>query len=132
MASISFLNDRSELKKLPDFIYGVFESCGVPRKDYVKLRSGLDEALTNCILYAYDTPGQTIYLDTLFRDGKLYLTITDSGKPFDPVAYVSCAPTSGDDLQIGGLGIVMIKNIFDTVTYRRDNDKNILELTIQL
>jgi len=53
--------------------------------------------------------------------------------PFDPFS-VSEPDTTLDvaERQIGGIGVFLIKKLMDEVTYQRDNNKNILTLTVDL
>jgi anti-sigma regulatory factor (Ser/Thr protein kinase) len=56
----------------------------------------------------------------------------DTGKPFNLLSLPS--PDLTVDLehrQIGGLGVPLIRAMVDTLTYRRDSDRNILRLGVQ-
>ena len=49
--------------------------------------------------------------------------------PFDPTAAPQADVTLGvEDRKIGGLGIYLVRNIMDTVSYRYENGKNILTM----
>ena len=57
------------------------------------------------------------------------IQLTDNGVPFDPTAQEEKDINKAvEERQIGGLGIALIKQIADEVSYRRIEDKN--ELTI--
>ena len=59
----------------------------------------------------------------------LVFTITDKGKAFDPTKVEEADVTlSAEDRQIGGLGIYIVKNIMDEVTYQRVDVQNVLTL----
>jgi anti-sigma regulatory factor (Ser/Thr protein kinase) len=57
------------------------------------------------------------------------MTVEDQGVPFDPTTF---EPVTNDgnisDRVPGGLGIVLIRNVMDEVTYRREGGNNILRL----
>ena len=67
-------------------------------------------------------------------DGKTLKTIiTDSGVAFDPTAKEKADTTlSAEDRQIGGLGILLVREIMDTINYERQDGKNALTLIKQL
>jgi len=117
-------NNIRELKKLPAYLEEVFKECGVAHNERILVRSGLDEALTNCVLYAYDEPGKDIEVAATIKEGRLFFDIKDSGKAFNPLEYES----HREELQIGGLGISVFKSNYDEVRYRRESGYNILTL----
>ena len=62
-------------------------------------------------------------------DDTIEFTISDNGMEFDPTDRPEPDITSGvEDRPIGGLGIFLVKNIMDSVTYRREKGVNILKL----
>ena len=67
-------------------------------------------------------------------DGQvLVFTITDQGKAFDPTQVKEADITlSAEERAIGGLGIFIVNQIMDNVSYRRENGQNILMLTKRL
>lgn len=90
----------------------------------------LDEMLNNIISYAYQGQKEK-EIDTDFElSGKrLVVTIKDSGVPFNP--FVQLAPDiakSLEEREIGGLGIHMVRNMMDEVSYQRQINKNVVTL----
>ena len=87
-----------------------------------------DEILSNVVKYGYKEHKGQIYLRALFNvDQKEFiLTVIDNGIPFDPFK-VNNKPLSGDieDQEVGGLGILIVKNLASEYAYDRLNDKNI-------
>ncbi len=60
----------------------------------------------------------------------LIVSITDDGVPFNPLAETAPDTTlSIEDRQIGGLGIHIVVNMVDDISYQRTADKNVLTLT---
>ena len=60
-------------------------------------------------------------------------TVGDDGSPFDPLA--SREPQIDlpvEEREIGGLGIHLIKNLTDEVSYRRDGDSNLLTMVFAM
>jgi len=127
-------NDVNELSRVQLFLESLEEAGNVPSSLLMPLNLVLEEALTNIIFYAYE-PGTVneIRLDVVTYADRLEITLTDSGKPFDPT--VSPDPDislSAEDRPIGGLGIFLIRKLMDTVDYQRKNEHNILTLSKQL
>ncbi len=97
-----------------------------------KINLVIDDLLSNIICYAYPgaETGQTeTRLD--LKDGRLSITLTDDGVPFDPLSADQpdvSAPL--DDREIGGLGIFLVRELMDEVSYQREGDRNVLRLSI--
>jgi serine/threonine-protein kinase RsbW len=91
----------------------------------------LEEALSNIIYYAFsDNKKHLINILLSVEDKKLTIKITDDGTPFDPTLHKEpdiSLPV--EEREIGGLGILLISKIMDTVKYSRDKNLNILTLT---
>lgn len=130
----SFLALADDTKQVLDF---VGECCDKVKAASVKndFYIALDEIFSNIVKYAYkdrdiDNPGEA-YIRFTFNQNKkeIVLTIIDKGIPFNPLE-VDASAISGNEEMIeeGGLGILIVKNKMDKVSYNRINDKNILVL----
>ena len=97
----------------------------------MQVNLAVEEAVVNVMNYAYPegTKGDVNIAAT--ADGQqLTLTITDSGTPFDPTARSEVDITQPlDERPIGGLGIHLVRNIMDAVSYQRVGDTNQLTIT---
>lgn len=128
---IILVNKVGEVKKLGPFMDTLTENAQLEESLVKKIRVALEEAVVNVISYAYPkgTEG-TITVDASSDGKKITLTIADMGEPFDPthVGEVDLEH-KGEELPIGGLGIHMIRNIVDEMTYERVPGKNLLKLT---
>jgi anti-sigma regulatory factor (Ser/Thr protein kinase) len=91
----------------------------------------LEELLVNIISYAY--PGGAGHIEVTCRPdarNRLVVEITDSGNPFNMLAYGDPDTTAAiEERRIGGLGIFFVKQLMDEVHYRREDDRNILTIT---
>lgn len=66
-------------------------------------------------------------------EGRLTVTLTDDGAPFDPLAQA--APDTDLPVEaraIGGLGIHLVRKMMDEVTYQRRGDRNVVVLVKRL
>lgn len=93
----------------------------------------LDELLANTVSYGLDATSGTATVAAAIADGRLVLTLTDNGREFDPFARAAPDTTlSVEHRQIGGLGIHLVKELMDEVSYRRDGDLNVVVLVKRL
>lgn len=127
-------NEVAELKKLHGFFDEIVQVLNSPREVFVKIRLAVDEVMTNCVHYAYpNQKGKDISIRTFTANNQLVFVITDEGVPFNPLAYEERAlddvmDDNVDDMPIGGLGIPLMKKIFDKLEYKREDNKNVLIL----
>ena len=124
-------NDIQQLSRLPAWMDNVGEAHNLDPALVMSLNLALEEAATNVILYAYPagTYGSVELKADLLEGRRLRFVLTDSGKPFDPTA----APdpdiaASAQDRPIGGLGIFMVRQIMDEVSYKYEKGHNILTM----
>lgn len=128
--TLNIHNNIAEISQLAPFLDEVAEAYGIAPDVSFKLNLALDEALANSISYAYPegTEGN-ITLEAGMDGDELLFHLIDQGTPFDPTKEGDVDITlSVEERPIGGLGIFLIKQMMDSVTYKRVDDKNILEL----
>lgn len=123
-------NDIQQIPQLAEFVETIAEEKNLTQALTMSLNLALEEAVTNVILYAYpDGIDGLVDLEAYIREDCLEFILSDSGKPFDPTAAPDADITLGvDERSIGGLGIYMVRNIMDTVSYRYENGKNVLTM----
>jgi anti-sigma regulatory factor (Ser/Thr protein kinase) len=97
----------------------------------VKIDLVLEELLLNIFDYAYepDSPGTVAVACAPGADGGFVLRIRDRGRPFDPLARP--APDLDRDLarrEVGGLGILLVREMSRSQTYRHEQGANVLEI----
>lgn len=95
-----------------------------------KLSICVDEVFSNIVKYSGAT---AVSVTCAQRKDRLQLTFSDDGAPFDPLT--GTAPDLSVPLASrvqGGLGIHIIKNYADDVSYARQGEYNILTLTMIL
>lgn len=124
-------NDIAELPPLAEFVERVGAQAGLSPSIVYVLNLALDEWVTNLVSYAYP-PGELreIHVAVQIHDDWVVLEIRDDGTPFDPVTQAPPAPTSGDieERPIGGLGLYLIKRMFDHIHYKSECGWNVLRL----
>ena len=60
------------------------------------------------------------------QDSAFCIRLTDDGRAFDPTAHLTKAKP--EEMQIGGLGISLIRQLVDEIHYERKEERNILGL----
>ena len=93
----------------------------------------VEEAFVNVCSYAYDNePGRfEINCITDQRPEGLTIEIWDDGKPFNPLSYALSHDQTVDTSQrrVGGLGILLMRQMTDNIAYDRLRDSNRVRLT---
>ena len=132
--TLVIMNDVKEVSKFSEFMKSVIEKLDMEKSLGRQLRLAVEEAVVNVIDYAYPVEQQGEIEVRVMSDGKTLKTvITDSGVAFDPTAKEKADTTlSAEDRQIGGLGILLVREIMDTINYERQQGKNVLTLIKQL
>lgn len=102
---------------------------GIPPAVQHDMYVALDEVLSNAVRHGRRDGHGRIELGLALSGGTLEATITDNGAPFNPLD----APRPRIDQPllerpIGGLGILLITELMDAVSYRRQGDRNCLVL----
>ena len=127
-------NDIQQIPQLAEFIETIADEIKLDQGMAMSLNLALEEAVTNVILYAYPEGSDGLVdIEAVMSKDKLKFIISDSGQAFDPTAAPEADVTLGvEDRPIGGLGIYLVRNIMDTVSYARADGKNVLTLTKKL
>ena len=127
-------NEIGQISRLSKFISNIATSRGLDENLAMNINLAMEEAVTNSIMYAYPegTRGE-IEVDARVDDDTIEFTIADCGMEFDPTARPEPDINAGaEERPIGGLGIFLVKNIMDSVSYIREKDTNILRLIKKL
>lgn len=90
-----------------------------------------DEMLNNIISYAFRQDKEhEIEIKIELTTNRLTMIISDDGVPFNPFGIK--APDIDlplDQRKIGGLGLHLVRNVMDEVSYQRKIEKNVVTLT---
>ena len=125
-----FHNDIQQIPQLACFVEAIAEEANLDQSLAMGLNLALEEAVSNVIMYAYPAGSDGLVdVEAVIHADALEFILSDSGTPFDPTAAGEADITlSAEDRPIGGLGIFLVRNIMDEVSYRRENGKNILTM----
>ena len=129
---IRIKNRLDELVRVNQFVEEIGEELGLDMELQMNLNLVMEEMVVNVISYAYPE-GKEADIELLAEsDGKeLTFVLSDRGKEFDPTMN----ETTDSDMDInpaerdlGGMGIFIVKNIMNEVTYQRLEGKNLLTM----
>ena len=123
-------NDIHEVTRFSSFIKSAIAKLGIETSLARQLRLAVEEAVVNVIDYAYPIGTDGDITVKMMSDGHiLRFQIMDAGVPFDPTKKDKTDTTlSVEDRQIGGLGILLVRELMDSINYEREDGKNILTL----
>lgn len=123
-------NKISEISKISAFVEEYDEANDIGMKTVFDITLALDELVTNIISYAFnDEEKHFIEVDFDFMENQIEIEITDDGIDFNPLTKKDPDfDLDIDDMEIGGLGIHLVKQKIDEISYARQNNKNVLTL----
>ena len=128
--TIMLKNDVHEVSKLSTFQKSFYEKMKLEKSLASQLRLAVEEAVVNVIEHAYPFGTEGSVEVTMMSDGhRLKVVIDDTGTPFDPTIEKKVDITlSAEERQVGGLGILLVRELMDTINYEHINGHNILTL----
>lgn len=129
MSHTLFQPIAGRVDEIIDFIMHTEEVSAHPSIEYA-VRLACEEVIVNIVSYAYPD-GLDAYIELdIADDGKeLRIEICDSGRPFNPLERQAPDLTQClEDRDIGGLGIYLVLQMMDGVTYLYEEGKNKLVL----
>jgi serine/threonine-protein kinase RsbW len=122
------------LMQFHEFAHEGARHAGLSEAQVHKLDLLIEELLVNVFHYAYE-PGQSGDAAMGYKVVSpqcLRVEIQDSGRAFNPLeAEDPDLELASADRPIGGLGIYLVKTMADSVSYRREDGKNILSFQLR-
>lgn len=120
-----------QLDSVLSFVDSELHQAGCEETVKTQIMVAVEEIFTNISQYAY--PKQegrvTVQLQIIESPAIAQIEIIDQGVPYDPLERQDPNITlSVEKRDIGGLGIFMVKQMMDEVSYRYENKSNILTI----
>lgn len=131
---LTFKNEEEELTRVTEFMENICDELQLDMHVAMKLQVAMEEMVTNVIFYAYpEGTSADITLSAESDDKELTFVLSDTGKPFDPTAKEDADIEANPmDRKQGGMGILIVKNIMNEVSYQRLGDTNQLTMKKKL
>lgn len=131
------LHLSSRMDALAELIGKLHEFCQCNNLDTqlsLELQLVLEELVVNIIHHGTKENEETpIDISLAVTDHVLTIKVKDGGHPFDPLAHKSQdLDIPFEEREIGGLGVLLVKELMDSVSYCHSRGKNIVTLTKKL
>ncbi len=120
-------------------VEGFLAAEGIGGKAKGHLLLVFEEVFVNITHYAYPEGAGDVFVDMEIREEgaagqqggrSLVCQFRDRGIPFDPLRSMEPdVSLPAEERAIGGLGLLMIRKLMDSVAYAREGDENVLVLT---
>lgn len=127
---LKLINRMEELERVNQFVEEIVDELGLDMEMQLNLNLVIEEMVVNVISYAYPE-GKTAEIGLLAEsDGKeLTFVLSDKGVAFDPTKKESAdMDVNPAERDLGGMGIYIVKNIMNEVSYQRLEGKNLLTM----
>ena len=128
MKMLTIAATTENLEQVIAFVDQVLEEHDCPMNIQFQIDVAVEEIYVNIAHYAYrpDVGPATICCQVEEDPLQIIIHLLVSGRPYDPLAREDPDVTlSAEEREVGGLGIFMVKNSMDDVSYRYENGKNI-------
>ena len=128
--TLTLRNDIQDVPLLAAFIDEVCEAAGFNASVAMQMNLAMEEAVVNVMNYAYPVGVKgDIVIEAEDKGDSVQFDIIDGGTPFDPTAEADADTTlSAEERPIGGLGIFLVRQLMDIVSYKYKDGKNRLTL----
>lgn len=131
MKELSIPATVENIQHVTAFVNEQLEAYCCPPRAQLQIELAIDELFANIAHYAY-APGigsATVRVEVVQEPLAVIITFIDQGVPFDPLKADDPDITlSAQERQIGGLGIYMVKQSMDEISYEYRNGQNILTI----
>jgi serine/threonine-protein kinase RsbW len=129
--SLELIADLTELEKLNDALDKLAQTQRWSEESLFQVRLALEEVVVNIISYGADGERlPKIHVELSQLGSQLKIVVVDDGIAFDPLQ--NSGPdlnTTLDERSVGGLGVYLVRQLMDTVSYQRDAGQNKLSIT---
>lgn len=119
------------IETVTEFVNAQLELMDCPIKAQMQIDIAIDELFGNIAHYAYNTEvgSATVRVEVSEAPLAVIITFIDNGVPYDPLGKDDPDITlSAEEREIGGLGIYMVKQSMDDITYEYKDGQNILKI----
>jgi sigma-B regulation protein RsbU (phosphoserine phosphatase) len=131
---LTIKNELGEIARVNESFNVFAEEHEVEASTRRQMNLVFDELLNNVISYAYeDDEEHEIDIRIELLSDRLAVTITDDGIPFNP--FQGSPPDTSlsiEEREVGGLGIHLVQNVMDEVSYSRRTNENVVILAKHL
>jgi serine/threonine-protein kinase RsbW len=122
-------SDIAEIPAVSALLENAMQAHGFSSEEILDTQLAVEEVITNIIIHGYKEPGGEIHLSCRITRTRAEIRICDAAPPFNPLSIPEPELEGGvDERGIGGLGVYLLRNVMDDISYRYENGNNILTL----
>ncbi|HXI78699.1 MAG TPA: ATP-binding protein [Steroidobacteraceae bacterium] len=124
-------SDAAQLPILTQFLQEFWSAADLPPAETVTFELALEEIFMNVVMHG-SPAGRVPRVDVSLAlcDGCLTLMIEDDGPSFDPLLLAAPDVTASlEERRVGGLGVYLVRQMMDAVSYRRLGGHNQFSMT---
>jgi anti-sigma regulatory factor (Ser/Thr protein kinase) len=124
-------SDAAQLPILTQFLQEFWSAADLPPAETVTFELALEEIFMKVVMHG-SPAGRVPRVDVSLAlcDGCLTLMIEDDGPSFDPLLLAAPDVTASlEERRVGGLGVYLVRQMMDAVSYRRLGGHNQLSMT---
>jgi len=136
LAQLTIRADTQETRRASGWLAAAADANRVPAEAAIRLDHCLDEALANVIAHGgASARASPVELELVIRRNSgacaAELTLLYEGVPFDPSGHEPASrPANLAEAQLGGLGLLMLRQFSDAIDYGREDGRNRLRITV--
>jgi anti-sigma regulatory factor (Ser/Thr protein kinase) len=133
MAALTLAAEIASVVQGIGFVADCAAAAGLPPDRITKIELVVEEALVNICQHAYlDIVGTVDILCTQGEAQQFLIELIDTGKPFNmlmqPLPDLS---VNIEQRPLRGLGVLLMRSLVDAISYRREDNRNILQLVMR-
>ncbi|HIU30898.1 MAG TPA: ATP-binding protein [Candidatus Caccousia avistercoris] len=131
MKSLTVPAETDQLETVLSFIHDELKNASCSEEVLFQVNVAVEEIFVNIAHYAYASSkgDATVLCQTGGCPLQVMIEFQDSGIPYNPLSRPDPDLTlSAEERQVGGLGIYMVKQMMDSVSYEYRDGKNILTI----
>jgi serine/threonine-protein kinase RsbW len=127
-------SDAANLPALTGFLQEFWSAAELPPALAPPFELALEEVFINVVTHGSSegtVPWVEVSID--LADGGVTMTVEDDGPPFDPLTLPAPNVAAAlSERRVGGLGVYLVRQMMDAVTYARVGTRNQLRMTKRL
>ena len=130
---MSVRSNAGELAALMRFLQEFCSAVALPASAVMPFELALEELFINIVMHGAPAGTAHVEVSLTLDVGRLTMAVADDGPPFDPLSLPPPDVTAGlHERRIGGQGVHLVRQMMDTVGYRREGVRNILTLSREI
>jgi serine/threonine-protein kinase RsbW len=124
-------SDAAQLSVLTQFLQEFWSAAELPPAETGTFELALEEIFMNVVMHGSPAGGLArVEVSLALCDGCLTLMIEDDGPSFDPLSLAAPDVTASlEERRVGGLGVYLVRQMMDAVSYQRLGGRNQLSMT---